>query len=208
MWVKSHFRKLYGKQLTFLCHHDFWKWKCTRNLDKVTQKRKISRLTCLVLVSWSSFLVWNHWAMFMNHEWIIMTSSNGIFSALLAFFAGHTPVTGEFTSQRPVTRNFDIFFDLRPNKRLRKEPWGQRFGAPSRSLWRYCNKNWSTETNPKWSSYMVWAPYFQSMWPIDVIWRHTPLWTLVQVIIWTDVDRSISAHDIRLGAISTINHQN
>ena len=36
MWVKSHFRKLYGKQFTFLCHHDFWKWKCTRNLDKKT----------------------------------------------------------------------------------------------------------------------------------------------------------------------------
>ena len=39
-----------------------------------------------------------------------------IFSALLAFFAGYTPVTGEFPSQRPVTRNFDISFDLRPNK--------------------------------------------------------------------------------------------
>ena len=127
--------------------------------------------------------------MFMNHEWIIMTSSNGIFSELLAFFAVHTPVTGEFPSQRPVTQNFDIFFDLRPNKRLRKEPWGQWFGAPSRSLWRYCYKNWSTEMNPKWSSYMIWAPNFQSLWPIDVIWRHTPLWTLVQVIIWTDIDR-------------------
>ena len=85
MWVKSHFRKLYGKQLTFSCHHDFWKWKCTRNLDKVTQERKISHLTCLVLVSWSSFLVWNHWAMFMNYEWIIMTSSNGIFPRYWSF---------------------------------------------------------------------------------------------------------------------------
>ena len=138
---------------------------------------------CLVLVSWSSFLVWNHWAMFMNHEWIMMTLSNGIFSALLAFFVGHTPVTGEFPSQRPVTRNFDIFFDLRPNNWFRKEPWGRWFGAPSRSLWRYCNVNWSTEMNPKWSSYMAWVPNFQSLRTIDVIWRHTPLWTLVQVII-------------------------
>ena len=159
-----------------------------------------------MLVSWSSFLVWNPWAMFMNHEWIMMTSSNGTFSALLVFFAGHTPATSEFPSQRPVTRNFDIFFDLRPNKRLRKEPWRQWFGAPSCSLWRYCNKNWSTEMNPKLSSYMVRAPNCQSLWPIDVIWQHTPLWTLVQVIIWTDVDRSVSAHDIRLSAISTINH--
>ena len=38
------------------------------------------------------------------------------FSALLAFCAMNPPVTGEFPSQRPVTRSFDVFFDLRPNK--------------------------------------------------------------------------------------------
>ena len=27
------------------------------------------------------------------------------------------PVTGEFSPQRPVTRGFDVFFDLRLNKR-------------------------------------------------------------------------------------------
>ena len=32
------------------------------------------------------------------------------FSALLAFCAGNSPVTGEFPSQRPVTRSFDVFF--------------------------------------------------------------------------------------------------
>ena len=35
------------------------------------------------------------------------------FSALLAFCAGNSPVTGEFPAQRPVTRSFDAFFDLR-----------------------------------------------------------------------------------------------
>ena len=35
------------------------------------------------------------------------------FSALLAFFAGNSPVTGEFPSQRPVTQSFKVFFDLR-----------------------------------------------------------------------------------------------
>ena len=35
------------------------------------------------------------------------------FSASLALCAGNSPVTGEFPSQMPVTRNFDIFFDLR-----------------------------------------------------------------------------------------------
>ena len=40
------------------------------------------------------------------------------FSALLAICAGYSPVTGEFPGQRPVTRSFDAFFDLRLNKRL------------------------------------------------------------------------------------------
>ena len=40
------------------------------------------------------------------------------FSALLAFCEGNSPATGEFPSQRPVTRSFDAFFDLRLNKRL------------------------------------------------------------------------------------------
>ena len=31
------------------------------------------------------------------------------------------PVTGEFPAQRPVTRSFDIVFDLRLNKRLSKQ---------------------------------------------------------------------------------------
>ena len=40
------------------------------------------------------------------------------FSALLAFCAGNSPVTGEFLVQRPVTPSFDVFFDLCLNKRL------------------------------------------------------------------------------------------
>ena len=35
------------------------------------------------------------------------------FSALLAICAGNSPVPGEFLAQRPVTRSFDVFFDLR-----------------------------------------------------------------------------------------------
>ena len=34
------------------------------------------------------------------------------FSVLLALCVGNSPVTGEFTSQRSVMRNFDVFFDL------------------------------------------------------------------------------------------------
>ena len=61
------------------------------------------------------------------------------FSALLSICAGNSPVTGEFPAQRPVTRSFDVCFDLRPNKRLGKQSWGWLFETPSRPLWRYCN---------------------------------------------------------------------
>ena len=43
------------------------------------------------------------------------------FSALLAICAGISPVTSEFPVQSPVTRSFDVFFDLRQYKRLNKQ---------------------------------------------------------------------------------------
>ena len=61
------------------------------------------------------------------------------FSALLAICAGNSPVTGEFPAQRPVTRSFDIFFDLCLTIRLSKQSWGWWFETPSRLLWRHCN---------------------------------------------------------------------
>ena len=61
------------------------------------------------------------------------------FSALLALCEGNSPVTCELSSQRPVARSFDVFFDLRLNKRLSKQPWGWWFETLSHSLWRHCN---------------------------------------------------------------------
>ena len=61
------------------------------------------------------------------------------FSTLLSICAGNSPVTGEFPAQKPVTRSFDAFFDLRLNKRLSKQSWGWWFESPSRPLWRHCN---------------------------------------------------------------------
>ena len=63
------------------------------------------------------------------------------FSALLVLCARNSPVTGEFPSQRPVTRSFDVFFDLRLNKRLSKKSRRRWFETPLRSLWRHCNVN-------------------------------------------------------------------
>ena len=64
-----------------------------------------------------------------------------IFSPLLALCEGIPPVTGGFPSQRPVPRDFDVFFDLRLNKRLSKQSRRWWFETPSRSLWRDCNIN-------------------------------------------------------------------
>ena len=61
------------------------------------------------------------------------------FSVSLALCAGNSPVTAEFPSQRPVTRSFDVFFDLRLNKRLSKQSWCWWFETPSGPLWRHCN---------------------------------------------------------------------
>ena len=63
------------------------------------------------------------------------------FSALLALCAGNSLVTGEFPSQRPVTRSFNVFFDLRLNKRLSEQPRCRWSETPSRSFWRHCNVN-------------------------------------------------------------------
>ena len=47
------------------------------------------------------------------------------FSALLAICAvNQSPVSGEFPAQRPVTRSFDVLFDLLLNKRLSKQSLG------------------------------------------------------------------------------------
>ena len=61
------------------------------------------------------------------------------FSASLAICAGNSPVPGEYPSQRPVTRSFDVFFDLRLNKRLSKQSWDWWFETLLRPLWRRCN---------------------------------------------------------------------
>ena len=74
---------------------------------------------------------------FLQH---MMTSSNGnilrVTGPLCCEFTG----PGEFPTQRPVTRRFDVFFDLRLKKRLSKQPWGWWFETPSLSLWRHCNE--------------------------------------------------------------------
>ena len=51
----------------------------------------------------------------------IVTSSMEAFSVFLALCEGNPPVTGGFPSQRPVTRSFDVFYELRMITRLSKQ---------------------------------------------------------------------------------------
>ena len=75
----------------------------------------------------------------------------GTFSALLGICAGKSPVPGEFPSQRPVTRSFDVFLDLRPNKRLSKHSWGWCFETPLSPIWRHCNDGEENHNKPQQS---------------------------------------------------------
>ena len=61
------------------------------------------------------------------------------FSALLAMCVGNSPIPGEFPSQRPVTRSFDVFFDLRLDEWLSKRSRGWWIETPSRPSWRHSN---------------------------------------------------------------------
>ena len=69
----------------------------------------------------------------------MMTSSNGNIFRVTGPLCGEFTVPGEFPTQRPVTRSFDVFFDMRLNKRLSKQPWDWWFETPSWSSWRQCN---------------------------------------------------------------------
>ena len=90
------------------------------------------------------------------------------FSALLAICAGNSPVPGEFPAQRPVTRSFDVFCDLRLNKRLSKQSWGWWFEALSPPFWRHHNEvhlafwqsrcnNCSTSARVDFTCFLVWT---------------------------------------------------
>ena len=79
----------------------------------------------------------------------VMTSTNGnIFPV-----TGH--LCGEFTAQRPVTRTFHVFFDLRLNKPLSKQSWGWWFETLSRPLWRHCKYR----AQSYWPTFDIHHPY-------------------------------------------------
>ena len=106
------------------------------------------------------------------------------FSVSLALCAGNSPVPGEFPTQRPVTRSFDVYFDLRPNKRLSKQSWGWWFETLSWSLWRHCNAYDDDHHDPPASKIYLALPLEIPCWPtgasefqedFDCVFPHTLL---------------------------------
>ena len=71
----------------------------------------------------AQFLVQDKFKAFVS----MMTSSNGNIFRVTGPLCGEFTGPGEFPTQRPVTRSFDVFFHLRLNKRLSKQPWGWWF---------------------------------------------------------------------------------
>ena len=84
------------------------------------------------------------------------------FSALLAICAGNSPVPGEFPAQRPVTRSFNVFFDLCLNKRLSKQSWGCWFETLPCPLWRHCNVQYGAAYG---DATVPWATIIMKVWP-------------------------------------------
>ena len=101
--------------------------------------------------------------------------------ALLAFCAWNSPVTGEFPPEMPVTRSFDVFFELRLQKRLSKQSRGWWFEMPSRSLWRHA-------VFIQWFVYHIATPILLSIFPQPYI----VLVHIVPSINWTWNNQTIS----------------
>ena len=69
-------------------------------------------------------------------------------------FVREITAPGEFPTQRPVTRSFDFFFDLRLNKRLSKQSWGWWFETLSHPLWRHRNGTLVSQVMTNFAAFM------------------------------------------------------
>ena len=70
---------------------------------------------------------------------IFFSSDIPVYTGVLSSRHTGLPLEDNWLRVRAVTRSFDVFFDLRLNKRLCEQSWGWWFESPSCSLWRHCN---------------------------------------------------------------------
>ena len=68
----------------------------------------------------------------------------------------HNHIEDLFPTQRPATRSFDVFIDLRLNTRLSKQSWDWWFGTPLCSLWRHCNELYELRCVCFWKELSKW----------------------------------------------------
>ena len=83
------------------------------------------------------------------------------FSVLLAICAGNSPFPREFPSQRPAMRSFGVFFDLRQEKRLRKQSWGWWFETLWSPLWHHskvCRLQFDRQPAYRWLAFPLYKP--------------------------------------------------
>ena len=114
----------------------------------------------------------------------MMTSSNGNIFHVTGHLCGEFTGLAEFPTQRPVTRSFNVFFDLRLNKRLSKQSWGWWFETLSRPLWRHRNAGlWiNHEFRCQYLLHLLTLTQLNSLWPSDAIWRQRSGSKLVQAM--------------------------
>ena len=128
------------------------RWSYPEALQQHHMAIKTSWFICLLTISW-----WRH--------------QMETFSTLLAHCAGNSLVSGEFPSQRSVTRSFDVFFDLCLNKWLSKQSWGWWFKMPLCSLWRHSNVVWQFAQSDTKGNITAphHCPFFKGIhwWPVD-----------------------------------------
>ena len=114
----------------------FWKVLCGCYTDVIWRswrlKSLMTRSFLQQIVCHATWLTWQQ-----SRVECMMTTSNGNIFRVTSLLWGE--FTGEFPSQRPVTRSFYVFFDLYLNKQLSKQSWGWWFETPSRPLWRNSN---------------------------------------------------------------------
>ena len=124
--------------------------------------------------------------------YFMMTSSNGNIFRVTGHLCGEFTCPSEFPTQRPVTRSFDVFFDLPLNKRLRKQSWAWWFETLSHPLWRHCkvdighylnNGDWSS-ISPQRNGKHLANDISTSFLPLHFhiyIWKFTEVYSKVQL---------------------------
>ena len=118
-------------------------------------------------------------------EIFMMTSSNENIFRVTGHLCGEFTGPGEFPTQKPVTRSFDVYFDLRPNKWLSKQSWGWWFETLSCSLWRHRNDRNAIHVANTWNNYVVSSTNvneFQLLCWVSTyhLWSHTSkLWMII-----------------------------